>query len=457
MSSTTVEQRSIDYIPASERHGRPRSLFAVWFSANTSITAVVTGALMIVFGNSAPWAIVAIVVGNLVGGFFTALHSAQGPQLGVPQMIQSRAQFGYVGAVLPLLLALMIYVGFYATGLVLGGQALAQLTHLPQTAAAVLFAVLSTVLAIYGYRHIHRYSRLATILTGITFTALFVRVLAQPQAGTVLSDGSFDLPAFVLGLSLAASWQLTFGPYVADYSRYLPAETSKGAVFGWTLAGGAVGGSLAMILGALVAAIGGKEFMANEVGYLAHLGGPLAVVVLIAVVAGKLTGDTMSAYGGYMAIVTIATSFAPTTRLRQWVRIASIVAVSLVALVIALAADSTFLSTFTNFLLFLLYFMIPWSAINLVDYYLVRHEDYDIASLFTPAGIYGRLNVGAFVAYIAGVVIQVPFMNSSLYVGPLAALMGGAEIAWVVGLVVAGLLYWTSARRTQASTAPPTR
>src|SRR5690348_14615750 len=124
MSSKTpaLEQRSIDYVPASERHGRPRSLLFVWFAANTSITAVVTGALFIVLGNNALWSIPAIVLGNMAGGFFTSLHSAQGPRLGVPQMIQSRAQFGYLGAILPLILALMIFLGFYATGLVLGGQ-----------------------------------------------------------------------------------------------------------------------------------------------------------------------------------------------------------------------------------------------------------------------------------------------------------------------------------------------
>ena len=110
-TTSTIEQRSIDHIPLAERHGSPRSLLFVWFAANTSITAVVTGALFVILGNTALWAIPAILLGNVVGGFFTALHSAQGPRLGVPQMIQSRAQFGYFGAILPLVLALMIFCG----------------------------------------------------------------------------------------------------------------------------------------------------------------------------------------------------------------------------------------------------------------------------------------------------------------------------------------------------------
>jgi NCS1 family nucleobase:cation symporter-1 len=454
MSSKTpaLEQRSIDYVPAAERHGRPRSLAFVWFAANTSITAVVTGALFVVLGNTALWSIPAIVLGNVAGGFFTSLHSAQGPRLGVPQMIQSRAQFGYLGAILPLILALMIYLGFYATGLVLGGQALSNLLHISTQLGASVFAIMSTVLAIYGYRHIHRFSHFAAVLSGVVFLGLFIRILVDPQTETALAQHTFAAAPFILGISLAASWQLTFGPYIADYSRYLPETTAKSATVGWTFLGSVVGASLAMVLGALVAAIGGKAFLSGQVGYLAHLGGPLSAVVLLAVIFGKLTGDTMSTYGGYMSVVTIVTSLTGHKTVRPRHRTLYMCAISAVALAIALAATDTFLSTFTNFLLFLLYFMTPWSAINLVDYYWVRREKYRISELFNPRGTYGRINKRAFLAYVVGVIIQIPFMNSSLYVGPVANWMGGAEVAWVLGLVVAGGLYYllsSNVRRDQ--------
>lgn len=451
--SPTLEQRSIDYVPAEERHGQARSLLFVWFAANTSITAVVTGALFIVLGNTALWSVPAIVLGNIAGGFFTSLHSAQGPRLGVPQMIQSRAQFGYLGAILPLLLALMIFLGFYATGLVLGGQALANLLHISRQLGAVAFAIMSTVLAIFGYRHIHRFSHFAAVLSGVVFLGLFVRVLTDPQTGTAFSHHAFAGAPFILGISLAASWQLTFGPYIADYSRYLPAATPKRATIGCTFLGSVLGGSLAMLLGALVAAVGGSAFENDQVGYLAHLGGGLSTVVLLAIICGKLTGDTLSTYGGYMSVVTIVTSLTGQNRVLPRHRAIYVSVISAAALAIALSATNNFLSSFTNFLLFLLYFMTPWSAINLVDYYWVRREQYRISELFNPRGIYGRVNKGAFVAYIIGVAIQIPFMNSSLYVGPIAKRMGGAELAWVLGLVVAGGLYYllsAGVRRTHA-------
>jgi NCS1 family nucleobase:cation symporter-1 len=456
MDRRAIEQRSIDHIPDVERHGSPRSLLFVWFAANTSITAVVTGALFVVLGNTVLWALPAIVAGNVVGGFFTSLHSAQGPRLGVPQMIQSRAQFGYYGAILPLLLALTIFLGFYATGLVLGGQALADLLHLTPSAGAVVFALMSTVLAIFGYRHIHWFSHVAAVLSAIVFIALLIKCLTGPGMGQLLGDSTFAAAPFVLGISLAASWQLTFGPYTADYSRYLPSDTPKSATFGWTFAGSVVGGSIAMTLGAFAAAIGGEAFSTNQVGFLADLGGAFGAVVLLAVICGKLTGNTLSSYGGYMSVATIVTSLTGKSGIRPGQRAVYVCLISAAALGIALAASDDFLTTFTNFLLFLLYFMTPWSAVNLVDYYWVRHERYDVEALFDSDGRYGRFNAGALAAYSLGVLTQIPFVNSPLYVGPVAKWLGGAEIAWLVGLVVAGGLYFACSRNARWNkTEPP--
>src|ERR687894_1044870 len=119
-----IEHRSIDVIPDAERHGSPLNQFTLWFGANMQITAIVDGALAVVFGADALWAIVGLLLGNLAGGAVMALHSAQGPRLGLPQMISSRAQFGVFGAVVPLVLVVLLYLGFAATGTVLAGQAI---------------------------------------------------------------------------------------------------------------------------------------------------------------------------------------------------------------------------------------------------------------------------------------------------------------------------------------------
>ena len=124
-----LERNTIQPIPASMRHGKASDLFTIWFGSNIMLLTVVTGALAVtVFKQPFWWGVLAIVIGNMVGAVFMALHSAQGPQLGVPQMVQTRGQFGSLGSLLVVGIVVIMYLGFFASNLVLGGQALRSLT-----------------------------------------------------------------------------------------------------------------------------------------------------------------------------------------------------------------------------------------------------------------------------------------------------------------------------------------
>src|SRR5271167_2135999 len=87
----SIEVRSFDYVPPSERHGQPRQVFYMWFGISATIFSLVTGFVGITLGLSFWWTALSIVLGNVLGALFMAFHAAQGPQLGIPQMIQSRA------------------------------------------------------------------------------------------------------------------------------------------------------------------------------------------------------------------------------------------------------------------------------------------------------------------------------------------------------------------------------
>src|SRR5450759_780263 len=120
-----VEVRSIDYVPLNERHGKVWSQGPLWFMSNAQIATLAVGTFSITAGGNLIWSLLAIVGGALLGTFFMAFHSAQGPQLGLPQMIQSRPQFGYVGALLVWLFAYLQYAGFNVFNTILAGQGVA--------------------------------------------------------------------------------------------------------------------------------------------------------------------------------------------------------------------------------------------------------------------------------------------------------------------------------------------
>jgi hypothetical protein len=89
-SPLAVETRTIDYIPRGERHGRPWHLGALWFVANAELISFATGPIGIGLGLNFAWTAVAIILGTLIGTLAMAFHSAEGPRLGLAQMIQSR-------------------------------------------------------------------------------------------------------------------------------------------------------------------------------------------------------------------------------------------------------------------------------------------------------------------------------------------------------------------------------
>lgn len=125
----------------------------------------VDGALAVVFGADALWAIIGLLIGNICGGIVMALHSAQGPRMGIPQMISSRAQFGVLGACLPLVLVVLMYLGFAATGTVLSGQAINEILNVDSPwVGIVIFGLLTMVVATIGYRLIHILGRVATVV-----------------------------------------------------------------------------------------------------------------------------------------------------------------------------------------------------------------------------------------------------------------------------------------------------
>ncbi|SEB97305.1 cytosine permease [Streptomyces sp. TLI_105] len=446
-----MERRTIEVIPDAERHGTPRSQFTLWFGANMQITAIVDGALSVVFGADALWAIPALLIGNVLGGIVMALHSAQGPRLGVPQMISSRAQFGVHGAVLPLLLVILMYLGFAATGSVLAGQALSELLHIDDARVGILvFGVLTAVVAVTGYRLIHAAGRVATVVGVLGLGYLLVRVFTQYDVGAHVGNKGFEVATFLLAVGLGAGWQLTFGPYVADYSRYLPRDTSTRATFWSTFAGSVIGSQWAMTLGALTAAVAGKAFLPDQVGFLGDLAGPaaLAFLIYLVIVVGKLTVNCLNAYGGFMSILTTVTAFDGRSRISAAARAAYIVGFTAVSIGIALAASADFLNNFKNFVLLILMVFTPWSAINLVDYYLVSRERVDIPALYDPDGRYGRWNVTALTCYVVGVAVQIPFLATKLYTGAITKRLDGADISWIVGLTVTAALYWLWVRRT---------
>jgi NCS1 family nucleobase:cation symporter-1 len=453
---SVLERHGIDWIPPEERHGRPFSLLTFWFASNAQMLAISVGVLAVAVGLDLPLAIVAIVVGNAVGGLYMALHSAQGPRLGLPQMMQSRAQFGMYGAALPNIIVVLMYIGYFTTSGVLGGEGFADLIHVTTAEGIMIFNFINLLIVWFGYDLFHRFNRhtawLSTIIFCVVLGDLVTRLPAHLPAGTSDTPGTV-----LLVVGIIVSWQVTWAPYVSDYSRYLPEKTSSVKSFAYTWVGSVVGANLVMTVGAIGALIALHSVNTNLPGYLSGL---LAAkwLFLIIFLFGMIAGSYPNLYGPYLTAFAVVSPSGKLASARTGLasRIPTTTVIAIIGTLIAIKASSNFETDLSNFLVFTLYLLVPWTAINLTDYYVIRRGNYNIPELFKTKGIYGQFNWFALAVYVAAVGVQFPFMSdSAIFVGPVPNSIGGATIAWIVGFIFAALAYYGGIRLMPSSSRNP--
>jgi nucleobase:cation symporter-1, NCS1 family len=444
-----VEVRSIDYVPLNERHGKLWHLGPLWFMSNAQIATLAVGLISFYEGGNLIWSLIAIIAGVLLGTLFMAFHSAQGPQLGLPQMIQSRPQFGYLGALLVWLFAYLQYAGFNIFNTILAGQSMNKVVHGPVKMWVVIVTIVAFVIALVGYDLIHKAEQFLTYAFLVIFGVFSLVVLFKLHypAGSMSLSG-FKWTPFLGQFGVVAGYQISWAIYVSDYSRYLPPDVTVRKTFYWTYWGSAIGGGWLMLLGALLGAWAGKNF--ETIGSINDaadkLFGGFGSIVLVFSALGLISVTALNMYGGSLTLISAIDSFSrvkPTTSMRA----ITIGITAVLSTIGALASTDNFLANFNNFLLLILYLFIPWTAVNLVDYYIVRRGHYAIAEIFKPNGMYGRWGWRGIAAYLIGFAVMIPFFSvGTLFTGFVAKKLDGADISLFIGLPVAAILYYVFCR-----------
>ncbi len=444
--ATAVETRSIDYIPENERHGKVWQQGPFWFLGNFQFFSIAVGFVGPAAGLTLGWSALALVLGYLFGTFFMAFHASQGPQLGLPQMIQSRAQLGHRGVVVVLVGAIFTFMGFLVLDTTLISSGLNGIYGWNAIAVGIAINVVSAVLAIFGHDRLHQAFRILFWLSVPFVIVLTIGIITGHAGGKAPTGAGFGWVGFMAQFAAAAAYNITYAPYVSDYSRYLPKSTKTSHIVGsvfWGASGsaiwlGVVGSWLAAELGASDALVALKTAGDNIVGGLGTILAVLSVLALVATMG-------MGVYSTMLTALTGVDSFravAPT----RWHRIATILVFQVIACIVGLLLPSNYLGALFNTLIIMLYLLVPWTALNLVDFFLVRRGHYAIVDLVRPGGIYGIWAWRGLTAFFAGLVAMLPFMVLSFYTGPLAKAIGGVDISFVIGLVVSGVAYWVLSR-----------
>ena len=451
-SALGIERRSIDFIPEVERHGRLTHQGQFWFLSNFHFFVIAIGFVGPSLGLSLGYTALAGAIGTVIGTTFQAFHASQGPELGLPQMIQSRAQFGYRGVIVPLIATMVCLVGYNMVAVILIAVGVHGIWGLDRGATAISVSLVAAAVAIWGHDQVHRLFRLMFWISLPLFCVLSVAILMGKAGGAAHVSGGFNWPAFATQVASAASFNITAAPYVSDYTRYLPRRTGRGAVIASVFGGSGLSAVWLIALGAWLATHMGVSdgLVALRISgdvIMPGLGSMLAAVSI----GGLMATIAMSGYSAMLTAFTMADSIRPILPGGP-LKAGMIVALALAWTAAAVSFGGNAVTWVNALLVILLYGLAPWSAVNLIDYFLLRRGRYSLRDLFTPAGIYGAWGARGLVAYAAGFLASLPFFTApGVYTAPLAARLGGVDVGWLVSLAVAGTAYLLLSRRFDAA------
>ena len=447
----TIESHGMDPIPTTARYGSAGRVFTVWFTPNLVPAAFAIGTLAAADFLKVGFAtgLAAIVVGNIIGSLLVGLLCQMGPDTGMAQMPFARLPYGK-SIVLPGFLNWISCIGWDGINSIFGATAITVLIPAIPFWLALLGIVLAQgALGVVGYEGIHLFEKYGAIVLGIMFAVLTVVILGKASTGIARVDGFDGLDqagAFILFSAISASFVLAWALYASDYTRYLPTTTSRSRVFWYTMLGLSLSAGWIELLGLLVAdqAKGGAVDAINSL----LGGGALGAVAMIAIVLGTIAVNAMNDYTGSLSLQAAGLRVP---------RVYSAVAVAVLGFLFTLYLNSgDFATKFENYLLFISYWIAPWAAVVLADWWL-RGRKADVSRLTDfgslPSGIIGLA------ALIIGFIVSLPFQTSTVG-GDLAAQftflpinsiaannLHYADFAYLVGFGVAFVIYWIAARR----------
>jgi NCS1 nucleoside transporter family len=426
-----VEPGGAEFIPLSERHGETRTLFGTWTSPNLEFATVFVGVIAVSFFGQSFWdAVLAIILGTVLGSVAHGFLSSRGPAFGVPQMVQSRISFGWIGNLLPAgLNSVTAGIGWFAVNSVSGALALNALTGVTGWVCLVFVGIVQTTIAFFGHNLIQVFERWMLPLLGAAFILASIVILSKSHPGGVHTTQGIG--GFLLSVGASFGYAAGWNPFASDYTRYFKPGVSRSAGL-WSGTGVLVSCIALEIVGAASATIPGSNSNPTAL-FTSHMSTAVADITLIAIALGAISANALNVYSGVMSF--LSTGIRLPLKMRR-----AIVALGFgsIGFVVAVTGLHNAGSDYENFLLVISYWIGPWLGVFFADWLLRRGQRVD-------GFLFDRKHnpwAGA-AAMLIGMGISIwLFSNQTEYVGLIAKHHPGVgDLTFEVGFVLSALLY----------------
>jgi NCS1 family nucleobase:cation symporter-1 len=443
-----VEPGGVEYIPLDERHGKPIDLFWTWMSPNLEFATIYVGVLGIaVFGGSFLSVALGILVGTALGSLTHAVLSSWGPKFGVPQMVESRGAFGFLGNFLPAgLNTLTANIGWFIVNSVSGAFALTALTSgaLPFVATFTIIVLAQVLVAFFGHNLVHTFERLAFVPLVIVFGLATIFTFTNANFGTAFNSKAplafgGDFGAFMLTAGTALGYAVGWNPYASDYTRYQRPDVNRTMVGFWAGFGVFLSCIVLELMGAALATVVGTKWGPTDIptAQMVHaMPGPIYYATLVAIALGAVAANVLNIYSGSMSFLTLGINIPSQIR-----RAIVAVGAGVLGLVVGFAFQANVGpgSKYEGFLLVITYWIGAWLGVALTDYWM-RRGDFGDESIF-----YERSHsnwAGPIAMLVGGVIAIWLFADQSVYVGSVAFHFPQiGDLTFVVGFILSALIY----------------
>lgn len=439
-----IETHGIERVsPKTRTHVRIFDNFTMWLSANLVISTVGTGAIAIPFLQLGFWdSFAIIVIFNVLGILPVAFFSTLGPKLGLRQMTISRFSFGWVGSIIMALFNVAACIGWSTVNVIIGGQLVAALTHgtVPAWAGILIIALLTTFVSIYGYKYVHRYERYAWIPMFIIFAIM--AIAAAPHFGGVTAkvSGLAHWAALITFGGAIYGFATGWSSYAADYNVNQPEDTPSSRVFWLTFLGIFLPCAALETFGLALTTVGSwaNAFAGGDAGDLlsaavSPLGTAIGTLFLVLIALSVIANNVPNDYSLGLSMQVLGRPFQKVNR-AIWTLIGAVIYVA-----IAIPQSKNFAATLQNFVLLVAYWLGPWSIILILEHFVFRHGQYNVDDWNNRS----RLPIGwaALASMLAGLVGVYLGADQILFVGPIAKALGGMDVGFELGIILAGIAY----------------
>ena len=391
--------------PSEVRRLSGRDFAVLWGDLGIGLLVLVTGALLVP-ALGLPRALLAIVVGSLIGCIPLALVGRAGAREGVPGMVLLRPTLGTRGSYLPTVLNVAQLIGWTTfelwamalvasriSGPVLGMDGFAVWLGI---AAAVCLALSLGGPVVVVRRWMARFGVWVVVAVA---GYLSIRLALTADLGALWSaPGTGGFPTFWPAVDLVIAMPISWIPLVADYNRFARRGVSSagGTYLGYVVANVwfySLGALLVLSARAPAASVAG---IAD--GIVTVAGGAVLLVAL-------LVGETDEAFADIYSAAVSTQNLVP--RVRQRLVILGVTALGVAGAAWLSTQTDQGVLTYELFLLLIGSIFVPLFGVFLADYHVRRRSrGYRAEALFDDRGTYrytGGFRMAALGAWVLGI------------------------------------------------------